>query len=336
MASPSVQPNPGRFLDSLRAYQLTMAMKGALELELFTHIAAGATTPDAIAPRCQASPKGVRVLCDFLTIHGFLTKSGGVYALAPETAPFLDKNSPAYMGSIAGFLTHPIMLGNFQDVAAIVRKGGAVFHDNMGPDDPIWVEFARSMVPMMQTPAQRMAEQITAPGEPVEVLDIAAGHGIFGIAVAQRNPAARITAVDWANVLEVAQENAEDAGIADRYHRIPGNAFDVDFGAGYDIVLLPNFLHHFDEPTCVRLLKKVYAALKPGGLVAIVEWVPNEDRVSPPFAASFALMMLGTTESGDAYTFAELDRMGRAAGFGPGELRSLAPAPQALVLTRRP
>jgi 2-polyprenyl-3-methyl-5-hydroxy-6-metoxy-1,4-benzoquinol methylase len=336
MASPSVAPNPSRFLESLRAYQLTMAMKGALELELFTHIAAGASTPAAIAARCQASEKGVRVLCDFLTLHGFLTKAGGTYALAPETAPFLDKRSPAYMGSIAGFLTHPIMLANFQDIAAIVRKGGAVFHDNMGPDDPIWVEFARSMVPMMRVPAQRMAEQITTPGQPAEVLDIAAGHGIFGIAVAQHNPAARITAVDWANVLEVAQENAAKAGVADRYRWLPGSAFAIDFGSGFDIVLLPNFLHHFDEPTCVQLLRKVHAALKPGGLVATVEWVPNEDRVSPPFAASFALMMLGTTESGDAYTFAELDRMGRAAGFGPSQLRSLAPAPQALVLTRRP
>lgn len=323
-------------MDSLRAHQITMAMKGALDLELFTHIAAGASTPAAIAARCQASEKGVRVLCDFLTIHGFLTKTNGTYALAPETAPFLDKNSPSYMGAIAGFLTHETMLANFRDVAAIVRKGGAVFHQTLAPNDPIWVEFARSMVPMMRVPASRMAEQITQPGQPAEVLDVAAGHGIFGITVAQYNPAARIAALDWPNVLEVAQENAQKAGIADRYRLIPGSAFDVDFGSGYDIVLLPNFLHHFDEPTCIQLLKKVYAALKPGGLVATVEWVPNEDRVSPPFPASFSLMMLGTTDAGDAYTFTELDRMGRAAGFGASELRSLDPAPQTLVLTRRP
>jgi len=332
--TPAGQPDPAILLRALSAYQLPMALKGAIELEIFTHIAAGANTVAKLAPLCKASEKGVRVLCDYLTVNGFLSKNHGTYALAPETGIFLDKNSPAYMGSVAGFLAHEMMRKNFSDVAALVRNGGAVFHEMLGPDDPIWVEFARSMAPMMGVPAEILALQVAQPGQPMKVLDIAAGHGLFGIFVARQNPAAEVTAVDWANVLEVARENAVKLGVADRFHTIPGSAFEVDLGSGYDLILLPNFLHHFDEPTCVKLLKKLRAAMKPTGTLATVEFVPNDDRVSPPQAAAFSMMMLGGTESGDAYTYKELERMCQTAGFGPSELHSLAPAPQSLILTK--
>ena len=118
--------------------------------------------------------------------------------------------------------------------------------------------------------------------------------------------AAEIVAVDWAGVLTVATANAKRAGVQDRYRTKPGDAFTVDYGDGYDIVLLTNFLHHFDLPTCTGLLRKVAAALKPGGRAVILEFVPNPDRVSPPMAAGFSLMMLATTPAGDAYTLAEI------------------------------
>src|SRR5207253_3604413 len=97
--------------------------------------------------------------------------------------------------------------------------------------------------------------------ESLKILDIAAGHGLYGLAFAKRNPKAEVTAVDWANVLEVAKENAQAAGVSDRYHTRAGSAFDVDYGNGYDLVLLTNFLHHFDPPTCEMLLRKVRSAL---------------------------------------------------------------------------
>jgi 2-polyprenyl-3-methyl-5-hydroxy-6-metoxy-1,4-benzoquinol methylase len=151
--------------------------------------------------------------------------------------------------------------------------------------------------------------------------------------VATHNPAAEIVAVDWKNVLEVAVENAGKAGVADRYRTIPGSAFDVDFGQGYDVVLLPAFLHHFDPPTNVRLLRKLHAAMNAGAALAIMESMPNEDRVSPPTEAKFSMMMLCTTPAGDAYTFRELNEMCRAAGFGECEIRNLSDLPNRMVLT---
>ena len=321
--------NPGKVHQALTSYQLAQSLRGAIELNIFTHIAAGATTAPEIATRSGGTEKGVRVLCDYLTVHGFLTKSGDRYALSPDTAPLLDKASPRYMGSVAYFFTHPVMIAKYDDVAGLVRRGGAEDH-TLSPNEPVWVEFARHMAPMFALPASIVAPLVATPG-PQRVLDVAAGHGLFGIHVAQHNPQAHVTFQDWANVLEVARENAQRAGLADRAHFLPGNFFEVDLGTGYDLVLLPNFLHHFNYQTNVQLLKKVHAALRTGGTAAIVEFVPNDDRISPPDGALFAMRMLGTTPSGDAYTLAELDRMLREAGFGPSNAHSLAPAVQQLI-----
>jgi hypothetical protein len=333
--NPTTPPNPGLIFDTMTRYQHTMALKGAIELEIFTHIGDGATSAAEIAKRAKASERGTRILCDFLTIMGFLTKQDGAYGLTPESAVFLNKKSPAYMGSIAGFLTNDNMLNSFRDVAGLVRKGGTLLdgEGTVETENPIWVEFARTMVPIVILPAKMAAATVGGTG-PKKVLDIAAGHGMFGISVAEHNPLAEIVGLDWKNVLEVALENAKRAGITDRYKTIPGSAFDVDLGSGYDLVLIPNFLHHFDAPTNVALLKRLRAAMNPGGQVATVEFVPNEDRVTPPQAASFSMMMLGGTPGGDAYTFAELDGMFRAAGFGSSAMQDLAPSPERLVLTK--
>jgi len=167
----------------------------------------------------------------------------------------------------------------------------------------------------------------------LKVLDVAASHGLFGITIAKENPNAEVHAVDWAAVLEIAKENAAKAGVSDRYSTIPGSAFTVDLGGDYDVVLMTNFLHHFNPETNEKLLRKMHAALKPGGVMATLEFVPNEDRISPPTAASFSMIMLATTEHGDAYTFAEFERMFANAGFARTEMRPLDPLPNTVLLS---
>jgi len=182
-------------------------------------------------------------------------------------------------------------------------------------------------------PAQFIADLVRAEsGASWKALDIAAGHGIFGITIARGNPNARIVALDWPKVLEVARENAQKAGVADRYETIAGSAFEADFGSGYDLVLLTNFLHHFDPPTCEGLLRKVHSSLKPGGKAITLEFVPNEDRVSPPTAAAFSLMMLGSTPSGDAYTFSEYEHMFRNTVFSSSKAHAM-PGPQTVIVS---
>jgi ubiquinone/menaquinone biosynthesis C-methylase UbiE len=315
------QPTPDRFFNVINALQQTEAMKAAIELEVFTAIAEGNTTAATIAKRCEAAERGVRILCDFLTIHGFLTKDGVDYALAPDSALFLNRHSPAYVGGAIEFLLTPRLREGYARLTDAVRLGGtALGEGTVEAENPDWVKFARTMMPLMHMPAETMAAELLKGGEVHKVLDIAAGHGIFGISVAKQNPAAHIYAADWKNVLEVAQKNAEAMGVSDRYHQLPGSAFEIDFGSGYDLVLITNFLHHFDVPTCTSFMRKVHTALKPGGRAAIAELVPNPDRVSPPTAAAFSMIMLATTPKGDAYTFAELESISKGGGFTRVEL----------------
>jgi SAM-dependent methyltransferase len=328
-------PSPERIMGILNGFQGSAMLKAGIDLGLFTAIGAGAGTPAEIAAACQATTHGIEALCDSLTVMGLLEKSSGTYRLSPETGVFLDKKSPAYMGGMAGFLMAPEMMQAWSDVATVVRRGGPEGLANVAPEAPIWVDFAKGMGAFAGMTAQMMAGLIVKGGAPTKVLDVAAGHGMFGIEIAKAAPGAQIVAQDWGQVLDVARENAEAAGVADRWSILPGSAFEVPFGTGYDVVLLTNFLHHFDYDTCVQVLKKSYDALAPGGRVVTLEFVPNEDGISPPLAAIFSMVMLVSTPHGKAFRFSELDPMHRAAGFTDCELIELPPTPQRLVVARK-
>jgi SAM-dependent methyltransferase len=328
-------PSPALIFDTLLSYQRSAALRAAIELDLFRAIGEGPGDVSSLAEQCSASQRGIRILCDFLTIMGFLAKEEGGYRHTPTSAVFLDPRSPSCVASIARFLANPLLQDPYQRLADIVRHGRTTLpgDGSVEAENPAWVEFAHSMAPMMAPMAGPLgAIVLDGLSGPVRVLDIAAGHGLFGIEVAKQHPQAHIVALDWASVLEVAAGNARKAGVESRFETLPGSAFDVDFRGPYDIVLLTNFLHHFDQPTCVGLLRKVHAALKPGGRAAALEFVPNEDRVSPPMAAGFSLTMLATTPSGDAYTFRELEDVYRQAGFARVTAHPVPTGPHTVVM----
>ena len=318
-------------------YQRTAAIKAAIELDVFTAIGEGATTLDAIASRCEASRRGMRILLDHLTMDGFVARDGDRYRLSPTAAALLDRNAPAYVGSAITFIASPFVRAGFDRLTEAVRQGGSVLTDgSMTPEHPMWVEFARAMAPLAGMSALLLANVLEVEGAgPLRVLDVAAGHGLYGITMARLNPAAKVTGLDWANVLAVAAENARLAEVADRWWPLAGSALEVALGGPYDLILLPNILHHFDAPTCERLLARMYGALAPRGRVAIVEFVPNDDRQGPPDAVRFGLVMLAGTPGGDAYTFGEYERMLRSAGFRDATMRDLVPTPGRVVVAAR-
>ncbi len=334
--SPTEAPlNPGLVFDMLQSYQRTAALKAAVELDVFRAVGEGPGDVASIARQCSASERGIRILCDFLVINGVLTKENGRYAHSPTSAAFLDPRSPSCLGSIARFLGTKELREPSDHLAEIVRNGHTTLPGagTVEPENPIWVQFAENMAPMMAPVAGPLAQAVlNGHNGPMRVLDIAAGHGLFGIAIAKQNPQARVTGLDWAAVLRVAFENARKAGVQDRYEMLTGSAFEVDFGGPYDAVLLTNFLHHFDKPTCVGLLRKIHAALRPGGRVATLEFVPNEDRVSPPIPAAFSMTMLTSTGAGDAYTLSELTAMYNDAGFSDVSAHPIPMSPQTIVL----
>ena len=327
-------PNPALVFETLMAHQRTAALRAAIELNLFRALGEGPADAATLAKRCSASERGIRILCDFLTINGLVAKHAGVYRNSPTSAMFLDPQSPTSLHSAVRFLGLAELTTTYDKLAEIVRSGRTAMpgEGSVEPDNPIWVDFAHGMAPMMAPMAGPLGRIVlNGRNGPLRVLDIAAGHGLFGIEIAKQHPQAHIVGLDWDRVLDVAQENARKAGVADRYERLPGSAFEVDYGGPYDAVLLTNFLHHFDVPTCVGLLKKVHSALKPGGIAATLEFVPNEDRVSPPMPAGFSLTMLVSTPAGDAYTFRELESMYREAGFNQILAQPIPNSPHTVV-----
>src|SRR5258708_36869230 len=135
---------------SLNAYSSTADLTAAFELDLVAAIAEGADQAAALAKRAGVAERGARILADYLTIQGFLTKENDRYALAQETAVFLDRRSPAYMGSVIGFLPNDRHKQAFEHLTEAVRAGGRVMPetDNRNPQDAGWVAFAKSMAPL--------------------------------------------------------------------------------------------------------------------------------------------------------------------------------------------
>jgi SAM-dependent methyltransferase len=330
------RPTPERIFGLMNAFQQTAVLKTGIELDVLSAIGEGANTAALLAAKVGASERGVRILCDYLAIMGLLTKKDGKYGLTEESALFLDRKSPACLAAVTGFLASPWHKKNVEALTDAVRKGGTTGAqgDNSKPQDEVWVAFAKSMAPLTIPAANFISELIgAAEGKPCNVLDIAAGHGNYGITIAKNNPNAKIVAVDWPSVLAVAKENAQAAGVGARYETRPGSAFETDLGSGYDFVLLTNIFHHFDIETCETLMRRVHAALKPGGKAVTLEFVPNEDRVTPPATAGFSWNMLVGTDAGDAYTFSEYEKMFANAGFTKTTFHPMTGMPQQVLIS---
>jgi 2-polyprenyl-3-methyl-5-hydroxy-6-metoxy-1,4-benzoquinol methylase len=328
--------SPAPIIASILGYFRTAAIQAAIRLDLFTRIAEGAEDPAALAQACDADARSLRSLCDFLVVDGHLMRDADRYRLTPSSATFLDRRSPAYMGSIEAFLASPENRDQaLADPLAFMRKSGRARPGNLAPDNPVWVAYARAMLPL-STPVAKATAAALAPLAPHarKILDVAAGSGIFGIEMLRALPEARVVAIDWPDVLAVARENAARRKVGGRLDLLPGSALEVEFGAGFDMVLIPNFLHHFDEATSATLLRRARQALAPDGRVAIVEFIRSDGETPPEPVATFSLLMRATTPAGDACTIAGLERAAGAAGFTRFTVTPLGTTLQTLFVAR--
>ena len=320
--------------EAMQAYQKTAALTAAIKLDIITLIGGGDATSDALAEKTASSSRGIRILCDFLTVMGLLSKLDGVYSVTEPGRRYLDRSSPAWIGSAIDFFAAPEMRSLvLDDPVSYVRRGGSVGLAHLAPDHPIWLRYAKAATPIARVTAKRAAAQLTTgPNPPTRVLDVAAGHGFYGIELAKASPGAVVTAVDWPSVIKFASANAKVAGVGERYHVVAGNAFEVEWGQNYDLVILANILHYLSPEECATILRKVKSSLSPRGEACAIEFVPDEDRVSPPMQAMFAFLMLATSPGGDAHTLSDYIEIAKAAGFRGAAARSLRPTPQTLVM----
>jgi trans-aconitate methyltransferase len=329
----SQKPEVRRVLEDFLAFQRTLALRAALEMDLFTRISARTQTASALAEQCGADARGMRILCDYLVIQGYLWKEADRYSLQLNSHLYLVSTSPAYLGSAVEFLASDSLIQSFCGLAEAVKNGGAFGRNAALSGDSQWVAFARAMAPLARPMAQIVAAALEVESKgPMRVLDVAAGHGLYGLAIAMRNPAAHIVALDRQVVLQVAAENARRGGVLERYRLLGGDAFEVDWEGPYDLVLAANLAHHFDRAANISLFRKCRGSLSARGRLALIDYVANDDRISPAEDAAFALTMLAATERGDVYTFREFLEMLEDAGFREVYRPDVGDLPQWIII----
>ena len=288
--------------DAMQAYQKTAALTAAVKLDIVTLIGGGAATSDALAEKTAASSRGMRILCDFLTVMGLLSKQDGAYSAtepAQEISRSLLTGVDRRLDRILRRPRNGAPRARRPGFLRETRRFGRACAPGSRPSDLAPLRQGRDSDCTRRSQARRRLSRCSGP-RPLTVLDVAAGHGFYGIELAKAFPEAVVTAVDWPSVLELASANARDAGVGERFRVVAGNAFEVDWGDDFDLVILANFLHYFSPEECATILRKVKSSLSPRGRACAVDFVPDEDRVSPPMQAMFAFLMLATTPGGDA------------------------------------
>jgi hypothetical protein len=318
-------------------YAPAMILEASVRLGVFDALDAGPKTAAQVVSQTGASPRGAAMLLNALVGLELLTKKGDAYALGPEAAAFLVSSKPGYIGGLMRHLSKQIIPHWLRLTEAVQSGKPPVSVNQEGPGGEFFSEFVEDIFGLSYPSAKVLAAHLLAkaPAGPYRVLDLAAGSGVWSIALAEKSPQVQTTVVDWPAVIPAAQRVTARRGVADRYRFVPGDLMQADFGAGYRAATLGHILHSEGAGRSRALLKKTFAALAPGGVVAVAEMTPNEDRTGPPFPLIFALNMLVHTDDGDTFTFGEISGWLREAGFvNPRQLDSPGPSP--LILADRP
>jgi ubiquinone/menaquinone biosynthesis C-methylase UbiE len=332
------QVTPERLMEISFAYAPPLIISAGVSNKVFDSLKDGGKTAEQVAGQTGASARAVRILMDALVGLDLLKKHRqGKYSLTPESATFLLSNKP---GTHAGFFgtIAPQLISRWLRLADIVREGRPAVSVNQETEGTeFFSQLVENIIPMSYPPAQKLGDQLklSKGKNEIRVLDLAAGSGIWGIALAQKSSHVRVTAVDWAGMIPTTKRITQKFGVGDRFNYVEGDVLEANFGGGYDIATLGHILHSEGEERSRKLLKKTFRALKSGGVIAIAEWLVNDERTEPAHSLMFAVQMLVNTERGDTFSFNEIKSWLEEAGFKK-VLKLEAPGPSPLILATKP
>ncbi len=328
---------PERLLQMSWAFAPPLLIEAAVKNGVFDRLDAGPKTLRELAAATGASERGLRALCDALVAIQLLERRGDRYELTPESSTFLVSTKPAYHGALLSHVSEQV-LPHWLRLAESVRTGRpdeAVNRQETGTE--FFSHLVEAIFPLGFAASTALGRHlgVDAAKAPLSVLDLAAGSGVWGIAIAKLSPHVRVTAVDWEGVLKVTRRVAERNGVAERFTFVAGDLASAPLGRGHRIAVLGQILHSEGEARARALLRRTYDALASGGTIAIAEFVPDDDRRGPPMPLFFAVNMLVHTDAGDVFTFREIASWLSEAGFRDAR-RLEAPAPSPLILATRP
>lgn len=332
------QVTPERLMQLSFAYAPPLIISAAVNNGVFDALENNAKTVEQVAQKTGASARGLRILMNALIGLGLLKKDRqGKYSLTPESAAFLVSKSAATHAGFFGTIA-PSLISRWLRLSDIVREGRPTVAVNQEAEGTeFFSQLVENIIPLSYPPAQKLADHLKLAKAKTEIraLDIGAGSGIWGIALTQKSPRVRVTAVDWAGMIPTTKRITQQFGVGARFNFVEADMLEADFGTGYDIAILGHILHSEGDERSRQLLRKIFNALKPGGTIAIAEWLVNDERTKPLPSLMFAVQMLVNTERGDTFSFNEIKTWLEAAGFK--KVRKLdAPGPSPLILATKP
>jgi 2-polyprenyl-3-methyl-5-hydroxy-6-metoxy-1,4-benzoquinol methylase len=335
--APPVSVTPEKVMRYVWGYAPPLILEAAVRTGVFDSLKDGSKTAAQISEATGASLRGVTSILNALTGLELLEKTAGAYSLTAESRAFLLKDAPGYLGGMIEHISSQL-IPKWLDIENVVRTGRPAASVNSAMEGSAFFEkFVSALFPFNYAAASAAAEPlgVTHATGPVRVLDLAAGSGVWGIALAQKSPHVMVTAVDWPGVLEITKKTAAQFGLADRYSYIAGDLADVHFGRGYNVATLGHILHSEGPERSKALLRKTFHALAPGGTIDIAEFLVDPDRKANTMGLIFDVNMLVNTEHGGTYSFEEIREWLSEAGFVKAGLVP-APSPSPLIFADKP
>jgi ubiquinone/menaquinone biosynthesis C-methylase UbiE len=336
--SVQAQVSPERLMQLTWGYAPPLILEAAIRHRIFDVLDNGPRTVEEVEEATGASARGLTAVMNALVGLEFLTKDArGRYALTPESAAFLVSTKPTFQGGLILHCSEQLIPKwvRLNEIVATGRPVEAVNQERLGGD--FFHKFVEDIFPMSYGSAQKLASvlDLDGAGQPLHVLDVAAGSGVWGIALAQRSQRVRVTAVDWPEVIPITRKTVARFGLMKRFQFVTGDLLAADFGGDYAVVTLGHILHSEGEQRSRALLRRTFDALASGGTVAVAEFLVNDERTQPLVGLLFAVNMLVNTDSGDTYSFREISSWLGEAGFV--NTRTLeAPGPSPLILATKP
>jgi SAM-dependent methyltransferase len=309
---------PERLMGFTFGFAPPAIIEAGIRLGIFDLLDKSSRSIGEIAASSGASTRGLRIVLNALVGLDLLVKDRSEhYSLTPESAEFLVSGKPTFHGAFF-LLTSGRMLSQWGRLCSIVQSGQPMHPINEEESGTkFFQQFVEHIFPIHFPAARCLAQTLRLSNltVPFSILDLAAGSGVWSVAMAKESPHVAVTAIDWPGIIPITKKVAEREGVAPRYRFVAGDLLTVDFGSGHSVAILGHILHSEGEERSGCLLKKTFDALAPGGTIAIAEILVDPDRAGPLPALLFAVNMLVNSESGDAFSLDEITAWLRAANF---------------------
>ncbi len=289
------------------------ALHAGVKLDLFSSLAGKPGTAGEVAQSCGSDPRATAMLLDALASLDLVVKEDDQYALTGFAAAHLVRAAPDYLGHI--IMHHHHLMGGWARLPVAVKNGGPVRGSVSHGDEAEEREsFLMGMFNLASQLAPLVAGSIDLSGRQ-RLLDLGGGPGTYAIYFCRQFPALSATVFDLPTTRVFAETTIARFGLESRINFISGD-FDVDaISGGFDVAWLSHILHSEGPEGCLNILRRGAAALQPGGMLLVQEFILNDTKDGPLFPALFSLNMLLGTSAGRSYSQGELSDMLTASGL---------------------